>query len=65
MKLKKGDNFNGGIIRVDNITDTHIIIAHIPTGLQHTISKAQAQDHIDTGLWVDNATWQKANYTIY
>lgn len=65
MDFKKGDIFNGGRIRIDKVTDTHVSITHVPSGLQHTISISLAQELIDSKLWMDNINWRKENFTIY
>lgn len=65
MKLKKNDTFNGGRIRVDKVTPTHIICTYVPLGQQHTISKPTVQEFIEKKLWMDNVTWNKCNFTIY
>ncbi len=65
MDFKKDDTFNGGRIRINQVTDTHVLFTHVPSGLQHNISISSVQEFIDSRLWMDNITWRKENLTIY
>ncbi len=65
MNFKKNDLFNGGRIKIDQVNDTHVLFTHVPSGLQHNISKKSVQEFIESKLWMDNTTWRKENLSIY